>query len=163
VFNYKTIYAKGDVVFWRGNTYVCNIATAVPSHQNLIQYNQINPELVYNVFPDDPINNSSGQYWSDRTAYTITAGTRLNNAAWVLGDNRTQLIKDAMIRITVFKLSPLIAPMNRPDAWLDDYREILRELKSAAMGEITLLLPTKQPQFNQHTYYGGNPKNINKY
>ena len=163
VFNYKTIYKKDDVVFWRGNTYVCNSATSVPSQQDLLQYNQINPELVYNVFPDDPVNNNNGQFWKDATAYTITAGTRLNTSAWVQGDNRTQLIKDAMIRLTVFKLSPLIAPMNRPESWLEDYREILRELKAAAMGEYTLLLPLKQPQFNQHTYYGGNPKNINRY
>lgn len=163
VFNYKNVYKKDDVVFWKGNTYVCNSATALPTQQVLIQANRINPDLVYNVFPDDPVNNADGQYWTDETAYVIEAGTVLTDSAWVRGDNRNQLIKDAMVKITVFLLSPLIAPMNRPEQWLEDYRDVLRRLKSAALGEETLLLPLKQPQYNQHTYYGGNPKRINFY
>lgn len=163
VFDYKNIYSRGDVVYWKGNTYVCNQPSVELTHFAKLQYAQYTNLPYNNVFPDDPINNNAGQYWKDRTVFVVEVGTPLTNSAWVAGDNRNQLIKDAMIMITVFKLSPLIAPQNRPDVWLDNYRMILNELKEAALGENTLLLPLKQPNNAVRTYNGGNIKNVNNY
>jgi hypothetical protein len=203
VFNYKTLYDKGDIVFWKGHTYVCNSASTVITHQAALQYAQYTNMPYNNVFPDDPVTNAHGQYWGTKTVYTVPAGTltgKLYDAAatyavnatimgpdgdilvcitaiavaepfnaakwatlWVLGDNRNQTIKDAMVRITVFKLSPLISPRNTPDVWLDDYRSILRELNEAAEGRITMNLPLRQPNNATRTYNGGNVKNVNNY
>lgn len=161
VFNYKNLYSKDDVVYWKGNTYVCASASTVLSHQAQLQYSLYTNIPYNNVFPDDPVNNNNEQYWKDETAYVVEAGTPLTDSAWVAGDNRNQNIKDAMITITVWKLSPLIAPSNRPANWLEDYRGIMRDLGMAARGEITLNLPMKQPYNAVRTYNGGNIKNIN--
>lgn len=161
VFNYKTLYTKGDVVFWKGNTYVATVSSTEISHQSALQYAQYTNIPYANVFPDDPVQNAHGEYWKDRTVYTIPANTPLSDSAWVRGDNRNQTIKDAMVRITVFKLSPLLAPRNRPDSWLDDYRSILRELKDAAEGKISMLLPQNQPQNSVRTWYCGAVKQNN--
>lgn len=162
VFNYKNLYCKDDIVFWKGNTYVCKQGSTLITHQQALQYELYTNIPYSNVFPDSVLN-ANGIYWSDKTAYTISPGTLLTNSAWVQGDNRNQTIKDAMVRITVFKLSPLIAPKNRPDVWLDDYRSILRELNEAAQGAITMILPLKQPQKNLKTAYGGYIKRDNSY
>jgi len=163
VFNYKKLYSKGDVVYWKGNTYICNQSSTILSHGQLIQY-AIYTNIPYNnVFPDDPVNNATGTYWSNKTAFVIPANTPLTNAAWVAGDNRNQTIKDAMVRITVFKLSPLIAPKNRPDVWLDDYRSMLRELNDAAEGKITMALPLNQPNEGVRTWYCGGIKQTNNW
>lgn len=163
VFDYKALYKRGDIVFWRGNTWMCNQDSTEISHTAALQYVSVENVPYSNVFPTDPIANATRTYWKDPTAFTITADTPLTNAAWVRGDNRNQTIKDAMVRITVFKLSPLIAPRNVPDVWLDDYRSILRELNDAAQGNITMLLPMKQPQKNLKTFFGGFIKNTNNY
>lgn len=163
VFNYKSLYSLGDVVYWKGNTYVAKQPSTVLTHFAAIQY-QIYTNLPFNnVFPDNPVANKNGVYWNNATAYVITPNTPLTNSAWVRGDNRNQTIKDAMVRITVFKLSPLIAPMNRPEVWLDDYRSILRELNDAANGLITLVLPSNQPQNNLKTAFGGDIKLENSF
>ena len=163
VFNYKTLYTTGDVVYWKGNTYVCANSSVVLCHGQALQYTLYTNIPYNNVFPDDPVNNSNNQYWKNRTAYTITANTPLTNSAWVKGDNRNQTIKDAMVRITVFKLSPLISPKNVPTVWLDDYRSMLRELNDISNGLMTMTLPLNQPQTGLKTTYGGCIKNQNNY
>lgn len=163
VFDYKNLYVKGDVVYWRGNTYVCAQDSTLVSHQQQLQYTEITKIPYANVFPDDPVANKNGLYWTDRTEYVVPADTPLTHGSWQQGDNRNQTIKDAMVRITVFKLSPLIAPKNRPDIWLDDYRSILRELNDAAEGKITMILPVKQPHNATRTWYGGEVKRVNNY
>lgn len=163
VFNYKAMYIKGDVVFWKGSTYVCNQSSIAFNHFQVLQYALYTNIPYSNVFPDDPVQNNTGTYWTNSTAYVIAPGTALTDAVWIQGDNRNQTIKDAMVRITVFKLSPLIAPKNRPDVWLDDYRSILRELNDAAEGKIIMLLPLRQPNNAIRTWYCGNVKNSNNY
>ena len=163
VFNYKTLYIPGDVVYWKGNTYVCKEGSACVTQQQALQYTLYTNIPFANVFPDDPVQNAQGQYWKSKTAYNIAAGTALTSNSWVRGDNRNQTIKDAVVRITVFKLSPLIAPKNRPDVWLDDYRSILRELNEAAEGKISMSLPVNQPQFGLKTSYGGDVKRQNNW
>ena len=203
VFNYKSLYSRADVVFWKGYTYECNSPSTVLSHQAKLQFADYTNIPFNNVFPDDPVNNAQGQYWNNKTAYTTGAGTITGvlyddtstygagntilgadgdilrcledidtpepfdpakwATLWVRGDNRNQTIKDAMVRITTFKLSPLIAGKNVPAMWLEDYRSIMRELNEAAKGEITLTLPLKQPNNATRTYNGGNIKNQNNY
>lgn len=133
------------------------------TQQQALQYTLYTNIPFANVFPDDPVQNAQGQYWKSKTAYNIAAGTALTSNNWVRGDNRNQTIKDAVVRITVFKLSPLIAPKNRPDVWLDDYRSILRELNEAAEGKISMSLPVNQPQFGLKTSYGGDVKRQNNW
>lgn len=163
VFNYKSIYAKGDIAWWRGSTYVCNQPSTVLCHGAILQYATYSNIPYANVFPDDPVGNAGGAYWTTKTAYTVPAATPLTDARWTQGDNRNQVIKMAMIVITVFKLSPLIAPVNRPAIWLEDYRSMLRELKECAEGQMTLNLPLRQPNNATRSYHGGNIKQDNWY
>jgi hypothetical protein len=202
VFNYKNPYTKGDIVFWKGATYVCVQDSMQVTHQAAIQYTTYNNIPFANVFPDDPIANVNGMYWNTKTAYAVPAGTLFppvynatnsyaagaytsHNGAtyvctgtttgafdptkwtalsyWIAGDNRNQTVKDAMVRITVFKLSPLIAPKNTPEVWLADYRSMLHELNEAAEGNITMLLPPRQPQTGLKTLSGSEVKRVNNY
>jgi hypothetical protein len=164
VFDYRKNYAVGDVVFWRNNTYVCVQASQILSQEGALQYVNTFTQPLSNVFPDDPVNNNAGQYWGSRTAYTIPANTPLTDtAAWVKGDNRNQTIKTGMVVLSVFRLSALIAPENRPEAWLEDYKGVLRDLNSIAQGEMAIQLPQIQPRKGLKTMYGSQVKNQNNY
>lgn len=161
VFSYKKLYSRGDTVIWKNYTYDCAQASTVISHQAALQYTEQEALPYNNIFPDNPIANAQGAYWANKTAYNIPAGTPLSDARWVQGDNRNQTIKDAMVRITVFKLSPLLAPRNRPEIWKEDFISIMSDLNCAARGEITMLLPLKQPRQGYRTAWGGEVKRVN--
>jgi hypothetical protein len=163
VFDYKNAYSKNDVVLWKGFTYVCAQDSTQITHQQALQYAQYSKLPFGNVFPDDPIANANGQYWNTKTAYVIPRGTPLSDPLWVKGDNRNQTIVDAMVTITVFKLSPTLAPMNRPAGWLEDYRCTLNDLNEIALGRMSIMLPVKQPAQGLKTSFGGEVKQRNNY
>ena len=163
VFNYKNVYSSGDIVFWRGYTYVCAQATLLPAQQAALQYVSQSQQPPLNIFPDDPVGNKDGVYWKTKTAYVVAVDTPLTNAAWIQGDNRNQTIKDMMVCFTVFKLSPLLAPQNRPVNWKDDFVGLRGDLKSIARGEMNISLPYLQPAKGRRTVGGGEVKRINNW
>ena len=163
MFDLTKLYKVGDVVYWKGNTYVCAVESLQLTHIGKLQFVETFNIPYANVFPNDPIANANGRYWSDATVYIVEPGTPLTDAAWVKGDNRNQTIKLSMIVLSVFRLSPLLAPHNRPDVWLEDFKGVLRDLNAAAQGEMTLILPLRQPTQGLKTRAGSDVKNVNNY
>lgn len=159
VFNYLNLYKKGDVVFWKGNTYVCNQDTLQITHEQLINYFYYSNVPYLNVFPDDVMNNQNNKFWSNPTVYVVTAGTLpTDDTAWTKGDNRNPIVLRCMKSLVIWALSPNISTMNIPKKWESEYNYALETLKSAANGEITLDLLLIQPKSGQRIRFGGNIK-----
>jgi len=164
LFDYRKIYKKDDVVYWKGNTWVCNMDSVRISHTTQLQFVDTYNLPYGNVFPDDTALNSTYAYWKTPTEYVVEPGTPLTDTtAWVKGDNRNQTIKLSMVVLSVFRLSPTLAPHNRPEVWLEDFKQVLRDLNAAAQGEMTLILPAKQPVQGLKTRAGSQVKNVNNY
>lgn len=164
VFNINKPYNLGDIVFWKGYTYACTLASILIDAQAMIQYYTINNLPYLNVFPDDGVNNANSQFWGSKTAYTIPTGTLPTNATyWTKGDNREQQVVKAMKNITIYNLSPLISPKNCPVEWEGKYKSAFRELTDMADGIITVDIPLLQPPSGRRIRYGGFVKNPNQY
>lgn len=164
VFNYLNVYKKGDVVWWKGNTYVCNQDTMLISGQQLINFFYIQDIPHLNVFPDDQVNNANGKYWKDETVYVITAGTLPTDTdSWVSGDNRNQIILRCMKAVVVYNLSTNISSNNVPKRWENEFDFAIEQLKCASTGDITLDLQPIQPRSGARIRFGGNIKNKNIY
>ena len=164
VFNYLNVYKKGDVVWWKGNTYVCNQDTMLISSQQLINYFYIKDIPHINVFPDDQINNNNGKYWKDATVYVVPAGILPTDSdTWVKGDNRNQIVLRCMKAMVVFNLSSNIASNNIPKRWETEFEFAIEQLKCASTGDITLDLQPIQPRSGSRIRFGGNIKNKNVY
>jgi len=156
IFNYRNVYMKGDVVYWKGNTYVCNQDTVTISHTELIQRYFYNNVTHVNVFPNDQYDNANGKYWKDATVFTIEAGTLPTDAAWIDGDNRNPMVLRAMKAIVVYRLAPTLAPQNIPKMWENEYNEAVNDMKMAACGDITLDLLMVQPNKGRKLFIGSN-------
>lgn len=83
VFNLYAFYNKGDIVWWKGYLYTCAQSTIMIGPGDLKRYYQYKNVPNYNVFPDDAVNNNIGQFWNNKTPYTLTAGT-LPTAAYAV-------------------------------------------------------------------------------
>lgn len=180
-FNYRSIYAKGDQVFWKDKTYTAQLPTQILDHQSLLNIGQAGVSDVLNVFPDDP--KHGAQYWGAGTAYSVPANTPISNATyWENTDNRDQKLLEICVTIVLYKLHLRIAPRNVPELRMVQYlgyaddRETrgqrilyptycaLGWLQSAAIGDdITPELPLIQPNQGARIRFGGNQKNINTY
>ena len=67
-FNYKTIYKKDDVVFWKDKVYPCLKDSIIISHSSAIQYSTVGNLPFSNDFPD-----ASGQtQWGTGVAYAFS-------------------------------------------------------------------------------------------
>lgn len=163
VFNYKKAYRQNDVVFWKGNTWVCNTSTTNILPCNLINFYDYDKIPFYNVFPDDVVNNGNYQYWKLPTAYVVTAGTPLSNSAWVQGDNREQQIVFAMKAITIYELAPLLAPQNVPKNWEVKRNEAMYLIGEMFGGQQTVDIPLLQPSKGKRIRSGGQIKLQNRY
>lgn len=164
VFNLLRPYDVGDVVFWKGNTYISQQKTSNITAVQMIQYYKISNIPYINVFPDDAINNSTRNFWSTATIYVITPGTLpTNTSAWVKGDNREQQLVNAMVWITIEKLSYLIANKNTPTNWEENTKSACMALEAMADGVITVDIPLNQPPAGKRIRYGGIVKNVNAY
>lgn len=163
VFNYLKLYSVNDIVFWRGYTYEAAQSSIAAAHLTQIQYVNQSQIPFPNIFPDDPIGNKDGVYWKEKTLYAVAGDTPLTDPAWVQGDNRNQVLKDAIVVFTVFKLSPLIAPQNRPEVWKQDFIGHRSDLKMYALGELNLSLPLNQPSSGRRTLGGGEVKRVNNW
>jgi hypothetical protein len=82
---------------------------------------------------------------------------------WIAGDNRNPQIIEAMIWMTLYKLSPLISPRNIPELWQKKYDEYLQWLQMCAEGLVTLAFPVLQPNTGARIRFGGNVKQQNGY
>jgi len=158
----QNLYALGDIVYWKGYTYVCTFATRQISDANLIQYIAYKDVPFLNVFPDDAVNNANSQFWGSQTAYTIPVATLPTNTTyWTLGDNRTPEIVECVKDLTLWKLSALV---NFSKAeWNERYESALRLLAMYANGEATLLMPIIVTQRGTRVRFGSKVKQQNTY
>lgn len=181
VFNYKTVYAVDDIIFWKDKVYTCKIATSILSHDALLQIGQAVDTPIVNIFPDDPKNGL--QYWGIGVAYSVPATTAITNTTyWTLGDARDQKLLMICIDIALYHAHSRISARNIPESRIIRYmgnpedREVrgqrvlyptycaLGWLQAAAIGhDITPELPMLQPAQGKRIRYGGNVKLVNSY
>ena len=180
-FNYKTIYAVGNKVFWKDKVYTCRITTQILDHEAQLQIGIAGTSKIANIFPDDPI--KGVQYWGVGVAYSVPAETEITNTNfWTLGDNRDQKLLQICIDIALYHAHCRISPRNIPELRIIRYighgedRETrgqrilyptycaLGWLQSAAIGnDVTPELPLLQPAQGGRIRFGGNQKNTNNY
>lgn len=163
-FNYKTSYQVGAQVYWNGKVYTCAIESTSITQAIALQYYTYANIPYGNVFPDDPVNGLT--HWGAGVPYTVPAGTFITaNGWWSEGDNRSKLIKWAIVALTLYYVHARIAPMNIPELRVDDYKEAIRMMKKDfAEGEATAInLQVIQPTTGMRIRYGGNVKNNNTY
>ena len=181
LFNYLTIYAVGNQIFWKDKVYTCVITSQILDHEAQLQINQANYPQVINVFPDDPVNGA--KYWGTGTAYSVPANTLISNVTyWTPGDNRDQKLLETCIKIALYHAHIRISPRNIPEMRVTNYMgekddrilangriiyptySALGWLQAAAAGiDIVPELPLIQPTQGARVRYGGNQKNINSY
>jgi hypothetical protein len=180
VFDYQTIYAVGDQVFWKDKVYTCRIATSILDHEAMLQIGQSGINQIRNIFPNDAT--SGSQYWGSGVAYSVAVNTAITDTKWTLGDNRDQKLLEVCINIVLYKAHLRISPRNVPELRVIQYmgnaedREIrgqrvlyptycsLGWLQAAAIGDdITPSLPILQPLQGSRIRFGGNQKLINSY
>ena len=164
VFIYEGLYNKGDIVFYKNKTYVCNTTTMLITHEELLQYNVKANVPYYNVAPDDSVNNSAYKYWSVGTIYQVPSGTLPTNTTyWISGDNRSQEMVLFLCDLVLWHLYQAIAPQNIPDLRRHRYNEAKDWLREAARGEVTAQMTRKDPIQGSRIRFGGNIKNNNFY
>ncbi len=108
-------YLKGDIAYWKNNTYVCNAATNDVKVHDLKQYYVYQNVPLPNVFPDDMVNNANQFFWSLPTVTVVDPGTLpTDDTAWTLGDNRNPQLLECMKHLTIWILSELIVTNKAP-------------------------------------------------
>lgn len=149
-------YFLDDVVYWRGNTYICAQPTNAIAPTDLKQYYVIANIPLPNVFPDDPVNNATHNYWKTPTAVVVEAGTLPTDTdAWTKGDNRNASIVSAMKAISIWILSQTVVSQNVPATWEDRFKSAVESLKAYAEGKRTLRMPIIQPSAGTRVRFGG--------
>jgi hypothetical protein len=171
IFNFLSVYKKGDKAYWKDKVYTCVIPTLVISHESQLQqdpmhsqfYNSSLGQQVKNYAPDDPM--AGAAYWGIGAAYQIEANTPLtDNNYWSTGDNRSQQLVMFMIDITLYHLHSRISPRNIPELRVKRYDEAIAWLKKAGKGEVTANLKVKQVNpVGNRIRFGGNTKMNNRY
>jgi hypothetical protein len=162
LFDLSKLYNKGDNVFWENKTYECLVQTPVISHEDGIQYYQVDNIPYGNVFPNDVIKGE--KYWKDLGSYSVPAGTDiLDTDYWSASDNRDQQMVMYFTDITLYHLHARIAPRNIPELRINRYQAAIDWLKMAAKGDITPNLPVLQPKQGGRIRYGSQVRNINSY
>jgi hypothetical protein len=123
--------------------------------------------------------------WSAVTAYTAGQKVSRNESIWLAtgpstnvepgtdieswalvsyteGDNRNPRLVEMNVMMSIYKLSPRIAPFNVPDVWVKNYDDCCKDLKKYSKGELTLDMPMKQPRKSRVTW-GSTIRNNNNY
>jgi hypothetical protein len=162
LFDLSKFYNVGDKIFWENKTYECLIQTPLISHEDGIQFYQIDSIPYANVFPNDPMRGST--YWTDLGDYSVPANTDiLDTDFWSDSDNRDQQMVMYFADITLYHLHARIAPRNIPELRITRYQAAIDWLKMAAKGDITPNLPVLQPKQGGRIRFGSQVRNINSY
>jgi hypothetical protein len=180
LFDYQTIYAVGNQVFWKDKVYTCRMATQILDHEAMLQIGQSETNQIRNIFPDDTI--SGVQYWGSGVAYSVAANTVITDSKWTQGDNRDQKLLEICINIVLYKAHLRISPRNVPELRVIQYMGNAEDrgirgqrvlyptycalgwLQACVIGDdITPSLPILQPLQGNRIRFGGNQKLINSY
>lgn len=172
-------YKKGDFVFYKGNSYQCQIATILPTQQDQLNNIYYDAQTTPNVFPDDAV--SGVKYWGVGTPYIVQTQLPNNTSYWNNGDNRSQQLVEVIVNITLYHLHSRIAPRNLPELRITNYKGIpeqcivvgdvlrypaysaLGYLQNCIYGDIDPRLPLKQPTQGMRVMWGSTTKAINTY
>ena len=162
LFNFDTMYAVGDEVFWNGKIYKCKIQTQPYSQTTLLQYRDIDNVPSLNTAPDNV--NNGYVFWGFVSDYAVPSNTDiLNTTYWTKGDNRSQQLLTTVVDIALYHVHSRISPRNIPDLRVKRYDDARNWLKMASRGEITASIPMLQPTKGGRIRYGGGIKQINTY
>lgn len=159
-------YNLNDKVYWKGYTYNCAKETQPWDSESIIQYVTYSNVPLLNIFPDDPNSNDIGQYWNQKTPYSVPAWSSspagslpTNTEYWTLGDNRCQQMVMYMTDITVYHLHKSIAPNNIPELRVHAYNAAKEWLKGVSKGVYTPIgLIPKEPTQGLKIRWGGQIK-----
>jgi len=160
-FSSITIYEKDGQVFYEDKVY-----PALHGSDIVTQQQMLNAQRIENVVKDNPLpGTTAGQsMWGDGEEYFIEAGTLPTDTDyWVDGDNRDQVIMEAVISFVIYGLCSRIAPNNVPTVHKDNYTHAMATIKDIALGNIGTELPLLQPVRNTPISYGGEVKQINSW
>ena len=130
-------YSAGDTVYYNNILYTCLVPTI-------------------GILP------TNAQFWSEGSAYTLTATYPDDDTKWTQGDNRNQQIVMYLLDITLYHLHSRINPRNIPDLRKERYDGnnatqnggAIAWLKRVASGDITADLPQILPQQGMSIRWG---------
>ena len=162
VFNFQSLYNKGDLVFWKDKVYTCVIGSVILSHDSAIQSDSTQNYPILNVFPDDPKNGKA--YWGDGVAYSVAAGSILDTTKFTQGDNRNQQLVLYVLDVLIYHLYRRIPPAVVPEIRIVAYRSVIEWLKNVAKGnDVVADIVKIQPSQGQRIRWGSRPKQNNFY
>lgn len=181
IFDYQTIYAVGDEVFFEDKTYICKIATQILSHQSQLEIGEQVQSSIVNIFPND--SQKGVTYWGVGTAYSVPANTQITDTTkWSLGDARDQKLLQVCIDIALYHVHSRIAPQNIPAIRVIRYMgnsedrvngeqrvlyptySALGWLQACTIGnDVVPNMPIIQSNIGNRINFGGQPKNENHY
>lgn len=161
LFDVNSYYEKDDQVFWKDKKYKALSASPIVSREDAVQLVNTNNLPNRNVFPDDPVNGRF--FWKDEGAYSVAAGTLLDNTKWLKGDNRHPQLVMFTIDIALYHLYCRVAPKTIPETRVDRYNAAIAELRAMAKGDIATDIQKLQPDKGSRIRWGSNVKQQNSY
>lgn len=159
-------YKQGDVVYWNGFTYSCQSPTqdlSLTARSQFLYQNYV-PDL--NVFPDDTNANSNSQFWlaGSTQSYVVPIGTLPTDSTyWTNGDNRCQIVLNALLDIVIFYLHRTISPKNIPELRKIAYKRACDMLEAIAEGKGTITALARQNGQGTFFSWGGNTPDGNNW
>ena len=173
-------------VCWEKNLYLCRNNTWIIGHQGREQFYSINDIPSPNLFPNmkDPNFTDGNRQWQNMGCYFlksilpsypnpidselinennegIDAWTSQYTQSWTLGDNRSNVIKQIIIKISLYELLKRNSFMLKERSIDRDWA--FRKLERIRKGEDTTLIPILQPEQIGDISFGGMPKIINTF
>jgi hypothetical protein len=117
-FDAYKIYKVGDVIFYKGSNYVCQIGSPMASHQSVVNALDYSNTSDINIFPDDENNGES--YWSIGVPFEVY-NIFPNSVPFVSGDNRNAKLVDIILTMALYHLHMRVAPQNIPALRIMNY------------------------------------------
>lgn len=135
-FNYSTLYKKNTKVYYKSSIYTCinDSIGNLPTELDFFTNDNIN---VVGVLPTD-------------------------DTKWTKADNRSVLIYNWYVELTVYYCYTRLSPRNIPQLRIDQKNEVIADLQNAQIGvSINLYdLQSIQPKQGRTIRFNSTPKNI---
>lgn len=170
-----TNYEQGVTVWYKDNyTYTALKPTTGQSLNNVV-YSNYGADRTIPFDGGTQVYNegvSNTAYWLRNSVYSFTGIIPTDGTKWIQGDNRSQMIIQNVIDITLFNLFSSVSPRNIPELRMIRYDGNDRNqnggamgwCKKVALGQIPVMLPQKTPAEGLPFVFGtGAPKSQNTY
>lgn len=171
-FNYLNFYQLGNLVYWDGYIWTCNLTTPAIDQTEAMQYVYINA-VPRNPLPTDPVN-INGTYWiqgshsylTPLVGQTYSIGTQsftydiydtlpTNTNFWTVGDNRSPLMVMYIMMIGLYYLHMNIQPTNVPELRIRGYKMAIDYFKDLIEGRKNSPILLLQPNQGDTVRFGG--------